>query len=213
LGRISSSFGNARVIVTGYYPFFSERTRNNVFLKAMARRFFKDNPEAPRMSSKTTLERLIANSKTWYETSNQAIAAAVAKVNSELPSPRIAFTEIHFQSTYSFGAGESHLWSFDHSPFKRLVALVSFGRFKLGTNDECRKQRNASCDEYYKRQSNDTSGQRKVREIDRLTCRYAALGHPNRKGASLYADAITSRLKSMMSETPWLRELRVPATP
>jgi lysophospholipase L1-like esterase len=213
LRRITSSFPNARVIVTGYYPFFSEKTRNNIFLKAMARRFFKDEPGARRMSSKVTLQRLIANSKTWYETSNLTLAAAVARANGELSHPRIAFTEIHLLPEHSFGAGESHLWSFDHSPFKRLRALLSFGKMKLGTNDECRKQRNASCDEYYKRQAKDSSEQQKDREIDRLTCRYAALGHPNRKGAALYAEAITSQLKSTINQSTWLSESGVRAKP
>ena len=206
LRRITSAFRNARVIVTGYYPFFSEKTGNNIFLKAMARRFFKDEPGARQMSSKVTLQRLIANSKVWYEQSNLSLAAAVARVNTELSRPQIAFTEIHFLPENSFGAGESHLWSFDHSPFKRLMALLTFGKKKLGTNDERRKQRNASCDDYYQRQANDSSDQQKNREIDRLTCRYAALGHPNRKGAALYAEAITSQLKSGISETPWLSD-------
>src|SRR5205085_2230080 len=40
LRKVATSFPNAEVIVTGYYPFFSERTRNDFIMKAMTRRFF-----------------------------------------------------------------------------------------------------------------------------------------------------------------------------
>ncbi len=212
LRKITSSFASAHVIITGYYPFFSEKTRNDFFMKAMARRFFKDNPGARKMSSKATLERLTANSKEWYEASNKSMAETVAKVNAELglsgSRPRIVFAEIHFLPEHSFSAPETQLWGFNQSPFKRLLVLLSFGKIQLETNDERRKQRNASCDEFYRRQTEDTPHQKKEREKQRLTCRYAALGHPNRKGALLYAEAITSQLKSAISEAGWLRELR-----
>ena len=43
---------------------------------------------------------------------------------------------------------------------------------------------------------NETPGQKRGRENRLLLCRYAALGHPNREGALLYADAITNLLKT-----------------
>ena len=216
LRKITSSFANAHVIISGYYPFFSEKTRNDFFMKAMARRFFKDNPGAPKISSKVTLERLIINSKEWYETSNKSLAEAVVRVNAELglsaSRPRVVFAEIHFLPQYSFRASETQLWGFNPSPFKRLLVLLSFGKIKLESNDERRKQRNASCDEFYRLQTGDTPDQKKDREQQRLTCRYAALGHPNRKGALLYAEAITGQLKSTITGAGWLRELRARAT-
>jgi len=214
LRKITSSFASAHVILTGYYPFFSEKTRNDFLMKGMTRRFFKDNPGAPKMSSKVTLERLTANSKVWYEASNKSMAAAVAKVNADLgPSasrPRIAFAEIHFLPEHSFGAPETRLWGFNSSPLKRLLVLLSFGKVKPETNDERRKQRNSGCDEFYRRRASDTPDQKKDRENRRLTCRYAALGHPNRKGALVYAEEITSQLKSAITEAGWLRELFTP---
>src|SRR6266566_5197261 len=46
LRKIATSFPAAQVIVIGYYPFFSEKTRNDFILKALARRFFKTTPGA-----------------------------------------------------------------------------------------------------------------------------------------------------------------------
>jgi len=214
LRKITSSFATAHVVLTGYYPFFSEKTRNDFLTKAMARRFFKDNPGAGKMSSKATLERLIINSRVWYEASNKSMAEVVAKVNADLgppgSPPRIVFAEIHFPPEYSFGAPETRLWNFNRSPFKLLLVLLSFGKIKPETNDERRKQRNASCDEFYKRLPTDTQDQKQERDNKRLKCRYAALGHLNRKGALVYADAITNQVKSAIGQAGWLRELRAP---
>jgi hypothetical protein len=214
LRKITTSFAGAHVILTGYYPFFSEKTRNDFLTRAMARRFFKDNPGAPKMSSKVTLERLISNSRVWYEASNRSMAEVVAKVNADLmppgSPPRILFAEIQFQPEHSFGAPETRLWNFNRSPFKMLLVLLSFGKIKPETNDERRKQRNSSCDEFYKRLATDTRDQKQERDNRRLECRYAALGHPNRKGALVYTEAITSQVKSVIGQAGWLRELGAP---
>jgi hypothetical protein len=88
LRRVTTSFPTARVIVTGYYPFFSEKTRNDFILKGLVRRFFKIIPGTPKLSSKEVLERLTANSNYWYDFSNKTLAQAVNTVNAELAGER-----------------------------------------------------------------------------------------------------------------------------
>lgn len=61
--------------------------------------------------------------------------------------------------------------------------------------------RSASCNEVFREQPNETADQKKERKSRRMLCRYAALGHPNRKGALLYADAIINSLKTIMPVT------------
>src|SRR2546421_6280188 len=197
LRRITTSFPAAEVIVTGYYPFFSEQTRNDFIMKALTRRFFKTNPGAPKMSSKEVLERLTTNSKEWYQASNKALAEAVRKINAELGggSERVMFARIEFPPDYSFAARRTRLWGLNRSPFRMALVVLSFGKILLPSNDEVRRQRAASCDEVYKRQPNETPAQKKQRQNGHMLCRYAALGHPNRDCASLYADAITNLLK------------------
>jgi hypothetical protein len=107
------------------------------------------------------------------------------------------FANIQFPPEYSFGAKETRLWGFDRSPFRIMLVLLSFGKILLPTNDEVRKQRSASCKEVFKRQPNESSGQKKERQNRLLLCRYGALGHPNRQGALLYSDAITNLLKTV----------------
>jgi hypothetical protein len=80
-----------------------------------------------------------------------------------------------------------------------LLVILSFGKVPLPSNDEVRKQRSASCKEVFKEQPNETLAQKEEREKRRMLCRYAALGHPNRKGALLYADAIMSLMKGTIA--------------
>jgi hypothetical protein len=198
LRRIISVFPSAQVVVTGYYPFFSDKTRNDFIVKAMARKFFKTEHDSLPMTSKEVFERLKMNSKQWYETSNKTLADVVQKVNDEIGSGirRVLFARIEFPPDHSFAAPETRLWGFNRSPFKMLLVILSFGKVLLPSNDEMRKNRTASCNELYAEKPNETSEQKKERKAQRLYCRYAALGHPNKKGALLYADTIISVIKS-----------------
>jgi lysophospholipase L1-like esterase len=201
LRRITTSFPAARVIVTGYYPFFSEKTRNDFILKALVRRFFKIIPGTSTFSSKELLKRLTANSSEWYRASNNALWQAVRNVNSGLSREQVMFAKVEFSPEHSFAAPQSRLWQFNRSPFRMLLVLLTFGKILLPTDDEVRKQRSASCREFFKRQPSETDAQKKEREQRRLLCRYAALGHPNRKGALLYSEAILKILKTAFTVT------------
>ena len=88
LRKVATSFPAAQLIVVGYYPFFSEKTRNDFIMKALARRFFKSVPGTPRLGRKEVLEQLTANSSTWYETSNRTLAEVARKINAELGDGR-----------------------------------------------------------------------------------------------------------------------------
>jgi lysophospholipase L1-like esterase len=203
LNRVTRSFPAARVIVTGYYPFFSEKTRNDFTVKGMVRRFFKIIAGTPKLSSKEVLARLTANSNEWYHASNRALKEAVRKANGGVDDERrrVMFAKIEFSPEHSFSAPETRLWELNRSPFRLLLVLLSFGKVLLPSNDEMRKQRSASCKEVFNQQPSETVEQKKEREKRRLLCRYAALGHPNQKGAVLYADAIMNLLKGTVGVT------------
>lgn len=200
LRKVTTSFPAAQVIVVGYYPFFSENTPNDLVTRTLARKLFKTaNPGAPKMHSKQIFERLAANSREWYRASDKSLAEAVRKINAELGTERVAFAELHFLPEYSFAAKETRLWGFKRSPFRLLLVFLSLGKIQLPTNDEMRRQRQTSCDVFYKAPPDETTEQKRVRQSRRLLCRYAALGHPNRRGAILYANAIVEVLKKSLA--------------
>src|SRR5204863_5699416 len=168
--------------------------------KGLTKRFLKTVPGAPKMNSKEILVRLTSNSKDWYDASNKTLAEVAQKISAELGDRRrVMFARIDFPIEYSFAANQTRLWGFDRSPFRMMALLVSFGRILLPANDEVRKQRTASCYEVFKHQSNETPEQRKEWHKRRLLCRYASLGHPNKKGAVLYAEAIINSLPTALS--------------
>jgi len=76
-----------------------------------------------------------------------------------------------------------------------MLVLLSFGRIILPPNDEVRSQRIASCDDVFKRRPSETSDEKKDRQRRHLLCRYASLGHLNKKGALLYAVTIIKELE------------------
>jgi lysophospholipase L1-like esterase len=211
LHRILTAFPMAKVVIIGYYPFFSEKTRNDFVLKALAKRFLKTNPGAPKMNRKDVLERLTANSQAWYQASNKTLAEAVRKVNAGFGAgrQRVGFVKIDFPPEYSFAAKETRLWGFDRSPFRMMLVFLSFGRILLPPNDEVRSQRKASCDAVFRRQPNETTEQKTERKRLFLLCRYAALGHPNRKGALLYAAAIADALEANLETDESSKSVRL----
>ena len=210
LRRVANSFPSAHVIVTGYFPIISEKTPDSLLMKAMARMFYQPGPKPAKLKQKDLRERLIAVSRTWYQASNAVLGDAVDKVTAELATKgsrqRILFVEIPFPPEYSFNAPETRLWSFNASFLRKLLAVLTLGRVTLKTNDEQQHQRVASCNERYKKPANEQPNQKGEREYRRLLCRYASLGHPNRKGSAIYADAIVGKLKSLIAEKGWLRE-------
>jgi len=210
LTRVASSFPSAHVIVTGYFPIISEKTPNSLLMQAMTRMFYQPGPKPAKLKRKNLRERLIAVSRTWYQASNAALGDAVDKVTVELAAKgsrqRALFVEIPFAPEYSFNAPDTHLWGFNASFLRKLLAVLTLGRVTLKTNDETQRQRVSSCNEHYKRPAGETSSQRGTREMRRMLCWYASLGHPNRKGSAIYADAIVGKLKPLIAETGWLRE-------
>jgi hypothetical protein len=154
LQRILTSFPNSHLILTGYNPFFSENTRNDFVLRALAKKFFKNQPEgASRMSQKEVFDRSKINSRQWYESSNSRLSEAVNNANIAVGQSRrrAIFVKVDFPADYSFAAPKTHLWGLNRSPFRMMLVVLSFGRVLLPSNDQMRSERSATCSEIYKR--------------------------------------------------------------
>lgn len=214
LTRLTTSFPQAHVIVTGYYPILSEKTSHDLFMRALAKRFYTGTE---RMNDKQLLDRLIAISREWYEGSNQMLATAAGKIDAQLAAQgsrqRVLFAEVSFLPENSFAAPQSRLWGFNASFLRKLLVVLTLGRVSLKTNDEQRKQRSVSCNQTFKQPAGETKAEEKARENRIMLCRLAAIGHPNREGALMYADAIGKQLKVLTSSPGWLRGMGVVAAP
>src|SRR2546430_6768829 len=107
LRRITTLFPSAVVVVSGYYPFFSEKSRNDFILKGLTRRFLKTVPGAPKMNSQEILVRLTSNSKDWYDASNKTLAEVAQKISAELGDRKqVMFARIDFPIEYSLAANQ-----------------------------------------------------------------------------------------------------------
>src|SRR5438309_4426848 len=203
LEKVVSSFPNAHVIITGYYPIISQKTSNDLFMRALGKRLYTPATGSPRISDKELRRRLIAISQEWYDASNEKLASAARSVDARLTASgsrqRILFAKVEFLPDYAFGSHGSRLWGFDASPLRKLLVILAFGRVSIRTNDETRSQRSESCKEVFKRPEGETKDQESAREWRLMLCKWAALGHANRKGSAMYVEAITNQLKLLIS--------------
>src|SRR5437588_654336 len=174
LNKTARSFPSAHIIVTGYYPIISEMTPNSLLLRAVARLFYQQpsSPQAPRMKAPQLRAQLVALSRSWYQSSNEALSGAVRKTNEDLASrhsrQRVQFVEIPFPPAYSFAASETRLWGINGSFLRKLLAILTLGKITLKTNDERRGQRVTSCNDFYRRPEREDKNQQKDREMRRM---------------------------------------------
>lgn len=220
LNRITLAFPSAHVVIFGYYPIITEFTANDLFMRALAKRFYTPAAGDPKLNDKGLRARLIAINREWYHTSDQMLAAAARKIDSELKArgsrQRVMFADAAFQPDHSFAANRSRLWGFDASTLRKILVLLTLGKVSLRTNDERQNQRSDLCKVLLKKPEVETPEEKASREDRLLRCRLAAVGHPNRKGAAMYADAIGKLLKPLLIDTGWLKgasTIAVPAHP
>jgi lysophospholipase L1-like esterase len=220
LNRITLAFPSAHVVIFGYYPIISEFTANDIFMRALAKRFYTPAAGEVRLNDKGLRTRLIAINREWYQTSDQMLANAARKIDSELKTrgshQRVMFADAAFRPEHSFAANRSRLWGFDASTLRKILVLLTLGRVSLHTNDERQSQRSDLCKVLLKKPEQETPAEKANREDRLLRCRLAAVGHPNRKGAAMYADAIGNLLKPLITDTGWLKRagtIAVPANP
>jgi lysophospholipase L1-like esterase len=220
LTRITTVFPSAHVVVTGYYPIISEKTANDFFMRALAKRFYTPPAGVAPMNDKQLRARLIEISSEWYQASNQMLAEAARRVDKLLTAKgsaqKVRFAEIVFLPEHSFAANHTRLWGFNASMLRKFLVLVTLGRVTLKTNDERRNQRGAVCKETFKRLPNESLNEKQERENRLIRCRLAAIAHPNRRGAIMYAEAIDTQLGPVLTQAGWRKDLRpadVTATP
>ena len=221
LHRITREFPNANVVVSGYYRIVSPLTDDNRFARMLVKSLTTQKPEARQMSDKQMRAKLVEISELWYQVSTRSIAAAVQAANSDLDlrgsKQRVLFAEIQFSPEHAFSAPDTLLWNFmfgstNLSGLRHAIVVLTLGTAAYKPNDEVRDRRSKSCKETYKRPKgvNEDKAEKEQRENKYLACRYASLGHPNKMGALIYAEAIKGQLQWVINPAGWLRKPAVP---
>ena len=209
LTRIAHTFPSAHVVIIGYYPILTEKTSNDLFMRTLAKRFYTPAPNAPRLNDKALRTRLIEISREWYQSSGQLLSAAAQKVDGQLTAggshQRVLFADPGFHVENAFAAKETRLWGFDATWVRKMLAIFTLGRVQLRSNDERRSFRSDVCKSFFKKPANETAEQKATREDRLMRCKLAAVAHPNRKGAVMYADAIGKLLKPLIGDAGWLK--------
>jgi hypothetical protein len=224
LQRITESFPNAQVVVTGYYRIVSNNTADNAFIRLLVKKLNSDRSEVQRLTYKEMRERLITLSELWYKVSTASLSEAVSKVNAELGQKnlpeRVSFVEIDFGPEHSFSASNTLLWNFmfgstNLSGFRKVIIAITLGTAAYKPNDDVRDARVKSCNEIFKapkssknsKDAKETEEQKRDRKNRLLICRYASLGHPNQMGALIYTEAIKGKLQRLIDKAGWRRDI------
>ncbi|MGE5246728.1 MAG: SGNH/GDSL hydrolase family protein [Verrucomicrobiota bacterium] len=111
LTAIARRFPNARVVVPGYYPFFSQKTpRMSLRFVTLLFLLVADSQNEPPSWSDCG-KRLIRKSAVWYQVSNATLARAVGEANREQGvSGRVVFAPVPVLDENAYGAPRSLLW-------------------------------------------------------------------------------------------------------
>ena len=219
LRRITNSFPNAHVVVTGYYRIVSSDTEDNAFIRLLVKKLNSARAAAERMTYKDMREKLIALSELWYTVSTLGLSGAVNEVNAELGekgfSRRVTFVEIDFWPEHSFSASDTLLWNFmfgstNLSGFRKIIVVLTLGTAAYKPNDDVRESRVRSCNETFKapKGQKEPEPEKSDRKNRLLICRYASLGHPNQMGALIYTEAIKGKLQWVIEQAGWTRAVR-----
>ena len=197
LPHIRSSFPNAVIVVTGFYPIISEATGPDVinqlleaFLggtqgRKIANKAAKEQQKEARRNAGVEREagnqvdwvirQLSVLSNHWKAVSDADLQAAVNTVNSG--QPPVYFVKVDFLPEECYAGEHTNLWKITGS---------GGGIGNLKTDDEMFDQRQETC----RLAAADLKG------FGRLICPAAGTGHPNIKGAEKYADAIIQQLRN-----------------
>jgi hypothetical protein len=176
---------NALIAVVGYYPIISPKTSRsgmfNGWLESMSfPRFLKpvaNNPLTRKVYFNRIGRKATERSRLWIRESNRCLQAAVDKLNAQFTAPRAVFIESPITEDTCLETPNTHL-------------------FRIKKNGEVEDKlyhsRKTQCREALPKLKEETKIDYPVR-----LCEIAAVGHPNPVGSKAYADAITSKLRTL----------------
>jgi hypothetical protein len=130
LARIAKRFPNARIVVPGYYPFFSDQSPKMTlrFVTWLFLLMAKTGGEPH--GGPEAADHMIRKSAVWYEISNRTLQEAVEESGREEDvSGRVVFTPVPFLAENAYGAPNSLIWAItehDNVASSRSLGRMSF---------------------------------------------------------------------------------------
>jgi hypothetical protein len=168
----------AYIVVGGYYQIVSDES------DPLGLRVWQQAQGAEVLDSETDAELLAALSNRaalFHETCHAALTAAIATVNAEADSARIAFADPQLEPENAVFAPQPWLWSMTETP---TIAISEAEGLLLYPEDPLAPVRAGMC---FSGLAIDSA----------LTCLYVSVGHPNVRGAQAYAAAIIANLRAL----------------
>jgi lysophospholipase L1-like esterase len=185
LAQSANAFPNAKIIVVGYYPPISNKSKGSKVFNAMLELYKIPRPLKPFVNNVLTRQflkglkkRAIKRSQIWFEDSNREFQNAVAKLNEKFDKPRAFFVKSPIDEETCYGTKNTLLWE--------------MGK-KGKTNDEIYDARKIGCIAALDEITKTTK-----LKYPRRFCELSGLGHPNIEGSKAYAEAIKEKLKQIL---------------
>lgn len=186
LPLVLSTFPNAKVVVTSYFPIVSAKTTvpeleellEAYGLAGISTLVNQSLRDLLRKQSEIFNDESVTGLRAAVSAANRATAAAMPvstritlPAGARVPPPpgRVAFAHVPFGPEHSYGAPDSYLW-------------------KVAERDGAYGDRQTGCD------------QAGLGAIEREFCRHAAMGHPNVAGANAYFTAIATVMQRWLPE-------------
>lgn len=183
LGHIGKANPNATIVVLGYYPIISKKSRAsrvfNGWLEARETASFLkpifNNVLTRALFFSRIRKKVIKRSKVWLEDSNYHLRIAVETYNKAVGSPKAVFVPSTLTDENAVEA-----------PNTKLFRMKKNG----DTEDPLFAERTVDCAAIL----NDLNSKAKLKYRP-SRCAMAAVGHPDPNGAAAYADAVKAALK------------------
>ena len=184
LKKLLTTFRNAAIVVTGYFPIASPDS-NLAELWGLATALV--GPLGGAALALDAKDRLIANSNAFASTSFSDLSSAVSQANQPGQAPRVALAWPAFDKTSSYAASNTLLWRVGQFSADEGNGIFGINQPAVDSPNFVAWSRAAACNAISRGQD--------------PTCVDASMGHPDLDGEVLYADTIEAQLATTLSAT------------
>jgi len=197
LNRLLKECPNAKIVVTGYYPIVSDDSMglsDTVLALFPPTKYVEDYKH---LDEPERRKQLVDKSNAFYGGSTISLNAAVNDAKSDSGSDRVAFARVVFKPENSYGASQTWLWRITKGPNGATIDDNRFNARQSLLNDL-----GWAC--YCKDCSLEVTSSEKVDCNVYWKNKFAAVGHPNERGAIEYKDKIIEAITKTWPD--WLKK-------